>query len=86
MLRRIKKSFLFRPGTKTQFLGCPVHNLVRKGFIGSHLFLCVTSKVAFLSKNISYLFLSKVKVLPLQATKALRTGRGIALPNLIPRH
>ena len=28
----------------------------------------------------------KVKVPPLQATKALRVGRGIALPNLRPRH
>ena len=28
----------------------------------------------------------KVKVLPIQATKALRVGRGIALPNLRPRH
>ena len=28
----------------------------------------------------------KVKVAPLQATNALRVGRGIALPNLRPRH
>ena len=28
----------------------------------------------------------KAKVLPLQATKALRVGRGIALPFLRPRH
>jgi hypothetical protein len=28
----------------------------------------------------------KVKVLPIQATKSLRTCRGIALPNLRPRH
>ena len=28
----------------------------------------------------------KVKVLPIQATKALRVGRGIALPFLKPRH
>ena len=26
-----------------------------------------------------------VKVLPIQATKALRAGRGIAVPNLRPR-
>ena len=28
----------------------------------------------------------KVKVPPTQATKALRVGRGIALPNLRPQH
>ena len=28
----------------------------------------------------------KVKVLPIQATKALRVGRSIALPFLRPRH
>ena len=28
----------------------------------------------------------KVKVPPLQATKALRVGRGIAVPSLRPRH
>ena len=28
----------------------------------------------------------KVKVFPIQATKALRVGRGIALPYLRPRH
>ena len=28
----------------------------------------------------------KVKILPIQATKARRAGRGIALPNLRPRH
>ena len=28
----------------------------------------------------------KVKVLPIQATKALRVGRGIAVPYLRPRH
>ena len=28
----------------------------------------------------------KVKVYPLQATKALRAGRGKAVPNLTPRH
>ena len=27
-----------------------------------------------------------VKALPIQATKALRASRGIALPNLRPRH
>ena len=31
-------------------------------------------------------YVSKVKVLPIQATKALRVGRGIALPFLRPRH
>ena len=30
--------------------------------------------------------LVKLKVIPVQATKALRVGRGIALPNLRPRH
>ena len=28
----------------------------------------------------------KVKVLPIQATKALRAVKGIAVPNLRPRH
>ena len=33
-----------------------------------------------------YIYKGKVKVPPIQATNALRADRGIALPNLRPRH
>ena len=42
------------------------------------------SDIPYLSR---YIILKvKVKVLPAQATKALRVDRGVALPNLRPRH
>ena len=46
----------------------------------------VTCTVLCLSDVREVLRLGKVTVFPIQATKALRTGRGIALPNLRPRH
>jgi hypothetical protein len=51
--------------------------------IPSSIFL---SSVDVVYRNVLHFIKVKVKALPIQATKALRVGRDIALPYLRPRH